>query len=232
MQLPIHKEGWPIIAGFVVATILMAIVWLPLGVLGAALSLWCVWFFRDPDRCPPEGAGTILAPADGRVLPLVQALPPEELEMDPEPLTRISIFMNVFNVHVNRVPANGRIVRTHYRPGRFFNASFDKASAYNERLSALMTLEGGERLAFVQIAGLVARRIRSTLQGGQIVRRGARFGIIRFGSRVDVYLPPEAEARVTEGQHVTAGETVIAQLPGRNAPADADGADDIGRSAS
>lgn len=230
MQLPIHREGWPIIAGFVLATVLMWIFWPPLGIAGSVLSLWCIWFFRDPDRVPQDGTGAVLAPADGRVLPLVEALPPEELEMDPEPLTRISIFMNVFNVHVNRVPADGRIVRTHYRPGRFFNASFDKASAHNERLSALMMLEGGERLAFVQIAGLVARRIRSTLKDGQIVRRGARFGIIRFGSRVDVYLPPEAKACVTEGQHVIAGETVIAELPGRNMPDGADATRDDGGS--
>ncbi|MDH3242645.1 MAG: phosphatidylserine decarboxylase [Alphaproteobacteria bacterium] len=228
MRLPIHREGWPIIGGFVLATVLMWLVWLPLGIAGALLSLWCVWFFRDPNRFPPDGAGTILAPADGRVLPLVEALPPEELEMEAVPLARISIFMNVFNVHVNRVPADGRIVRTHYRPGRFFNASFDKASAHNERLSALMTLEGGERLAFVQIAGLVARRIRSTLKDGQVVRRGERFGIIRFGSRVDIYLPPEAQACVSAGQAVTAGETVVAQLPGRNAPDGADAAGEDG----
>jgi phosphatidylserine decarboxylase len=216
MKLPIHREGLPIIAVFVLATVLLWVLWPPLGIAGIVLSLWCVWFFRDPDRFAQPESGAILSPADGRVLPLVEALPPEELEMGSGPLTRISIFMNVFNVHDNRIPADGRIDRTHYRPGRFFNASFDKASEHNERLSAVMTLDGGERLVFVQIAGLVARRIRSTLKDGQVVERGARFGLIRFGSRVDVYLPPGAEACVAAGQHVVAGETVIARLAGHN----------------
>ncbi len=212
MRLPIHREGLPIIAAFVAVTAVLCWAWLPLGMVGAILSLWCVWFFRDPDRAVPDGPGLVVAPADGRVLPLTEAAPPEELGLGTAPRPRISIFMNIFNVHVNRVPADGTVTATHYRPGRFFNASFDKASEHNERLSALMRLADGGDLVFVQIAGLVARRIRSTLVPGDDVHRGARFGIIRFGSRVDVYLPPDAEVCVHPGQHTTAGETVVARL--------------------
>jgi phosphatidylserine decarboxylase len=219
MQLPVHREGLPIIAGFLLVAAILWFLWMPLGLLGGILSAWCIWFFRDPDRVPPDISGAILSPADGRLLPITVAPPPAELAMGKAPRTRISIFMNIFNVHVNRIPADGTIVDTHYRPGRFFNASFDKASEHNERLSARMRLEGGEELAFVQIAGLVARRIRSTLGAGDTVHRGERFGLIRFGSRVDVYLPADAEVSVSEGQHMIAGETVIARLAGRNAPA-------------
>ena len=219
MQLPVHREGLPIIAGFLLATAVLWFIWLPLGLLGGISSAWCLWFFRDPDRVPPDTPGAILSPADGRLLPVIAAPPPAELAMGSTPRTRLSIFMNIFDVHVNRIPADGTIVDTHYRPGRFFNASFDKASEHNERLSARMRLEGGEELAFVQIAGLVARRIRSALKPGDTVQRGARFGLIRFGSRVDVYLPAGAEVCVSAGQHMTAGETVIARLGGRNTPA-------------
>ena len=218
MQLPVHREGLPIIAGFLLATALLWFLWAPLGLLGGVLSGWCIWFCRDPNRVPPDTSGVILAPADGRLLPIVEMPPPAELAMGNAPRIRISIFMNIFNVHVNRIPADGTIIDTHYRPGRFFNASFDKASEHNERLSARMRLDTGEELAFVQIAGLIARRIRSTLGRGETVHRGARFGLIRFGSRVDVYLPPDVEVCVSEGQHMTAGETVIARLSGRNAP--------------
>ncbi len=217
MQLPIHREGLPIIAGFLLATAILWLLWWPFGLIGVVLSGWCIWFFRDPDRVPPNTPGVILAPADGRVLPIVEAPPPTELAMGNAPRTRVSIFMNIFNVHVNRIPADGTIIDTHYRPGRFFNASFDKASEHNERLSARMSLEGGGELAFVQIAGLVARRIRATLEPGETVHRGARFGLIRFGSRVDVYLPPDAEVCVSAGQITTAGETVIARLGARDA---------------
>jgi phosphatidylserine decarboxylase len=211
----VHREGLPIIAMFVAATALLWWLWPPLGWAGVVLSLWCIWFFRDPDRRTPEGAGLIIAPADGRVLPIVRAAPPEELGMGAAPRTRISIFMNVFNVHVNRCPADGAITAVHYRPGRFINASFDKASTHNERMSARMTTDQGLDIAFVQIAGLVARRIRSTLKPGDRVRAGARYGLIRFGSRVDVYLPDDIVPEVHEGQITVAGETVLA-VPGSN----------------
>lgn len=214
----IHREGLPIIALFVGAAALMWWLWLPLGIAGVILTLWCIWFFRDPERRTPEIPGAIIAPADGRVLPIVKAPPPEELGMGSAPRTRISIFMNVFNVHVNRIPADGRITAIHYRPGRFFNASFDKASIHNERMSARMTTTGGLDIAFVQIAGLVARRIRTTLAVGESVVAGARYGLIRFGSRVDVYLPDGVEPLVREGEITVAGETVLAS-PGSNVSA-------------
>ncbi len=216
MRLPIHREGIPIIAGFIVVAVVAWLAWAPLGWAGAVLSLWCIWFFRDPERDPPHLSGAVLAPADGRLLPIIQASPPEELGMANAPRTRISIFMNIFNVHVNRIPADGVILETHYRRGRFFNASFDKASEHNERLSVRMKLATGEELAFVQIAGLVARRIRSNLSPGDRVRAGDRFGLIRFGSRLDVYLPPGLEPRVAEGAAMTGGETVIAVIGDRN----------------
>jgi phosphatidylserine decarboxylase len=210
MSLRVHRQGLPPIAIFVAVTTLASWAWPPLVVPGVILSLWCIWFFRDPDRETPAGDGLIIAPADGRVLPIVKAPPPEELEMGAAPLTRISIFMNVFNVHVNRIPADGKITAVHYRPGKFFNASFDKASIHNERLSARMTTTAGHDIAFVQIAGLVARRIRSSLAAGDGVTAGARYGIIRFGSRVDVYLPEGLIPMVREGEITVAGETVLA----------------------
>ncbi len=216
MKSPIHREGIPIIAGFIVVTAVLWLIWAPLGWAGAVLSLWCIWFFRDPERAPPQIAGAILSPADGKLLPIVQAAPPEELGMASTPRPRVSIFMNVFDVHVNRIPADGVIIETHYRPGRFFNASFDKASEHNERLSVRMKLETGEELAFVQIAGLIARRIRSELKAGDHVAAGDRFGLIRFGSRLDVYLPMGTEARVAEGAAMVAGETVIAVIDDQN----------------
>ncbi len=210
MSLRVHRQGLPPIAIFVAVTTLASWAWPPLVVPGVILSLWCIWFFRDPDRETPAGDGLIIAPADGRVLPIVKAPPPEELEMGAAPLTRISIFMNVFNVHVNRIPADGKITAVHYRPGKFFNASFDKASIHNERLSARMTTTAGHDIAFVQIAGLVARRIRSSLAAGDGVTAGARYGIIRFGSRVYVYLPEGLIPMVREGEITVAGETVLA----------------------
>lgn len=175
-------------------------------------SLWCAYFFRDPERLAPDIPGVLLAPADGVVLPLVKVTPPVELEMGEGPLYRISIFMNVFNVHVNRVPASGRIVKLTYVPGKFINASFDKASEFNERQLVSMECEGGGKVGFVQIAGLVARRIVCHLKEGQEVTAGERFGLIRFGSRVDVYLTGAFEPAVEKGQKTTAGETVLARL--------------------
>jgi phosphatidylserine decarboxylase len=181
------------------------------------LTLWCIAFFRDPDRLAPAGEALVIAPADGRLLPVAEAAPPAELGMGPGPRTRLSIFMDVFNVHVNRIPEDGVVTALAYRPGKFFNASFDKASVHNERMGVRLSLKGktGEperELALVQIAGLVARRIHCELKEGQRVCRGDRFGIIRFGSRVDVYLPADARVRVRAGQKVIAGETVLADF--------------------
>ena len=218
MRIPIHREGWPFIAIFAVVNFL---VWKfsPWGAVAfAPLTLWCVAFFRDPERKPPPGENRIVSPADGKLLPIVEAVPPEELGLGPEPRPRLSIFMDVFNVHVNRMPVSGTIVALAYRPGRFFNASFDKASVHNERMSARVRPAGstdpGADLAVVQIAGLVARRIVCDLKEGAEVRRGARYGIIRFGSRLDVYLPFSAKIVVQDGSATIAGETVLAELQG------------------
>ena len=190
MRIPIHREGWPAIGIFVGLTAILFLLTGPFGWIGVPLSVWCIWFFRDPERATPAGAGLVISPADGRVLPSAVAPPPPELGMGDTPLTRISIFMNVFNVHVNRVPCDGTVVGLAYRPGRFFNASFDKASEHNERMAAQIRTtgpDGGEiDIAVVQIAGLVARRIKCDLAEGQQVVHGERYGIIRFGSRLDV----------------------------------------------
>ncbi len=215
MRLPIHSAGWPFIGLFVAANLGLAAVSGWAACAFVPLTLWCIAFFRDPERETPTGEGLVVSPADGRLLPVVQAAPPAELGMGPEPRTRLSIFMNVFDVHVNRVPTGGTVVKLAYRKGRFFNASFDKASQHNERMSIRIGLEGGAgELAVVQIAGLVARRIRCDLAQGGRVLRGRRFGIIRFGSRLDVYLPAGAQVLAASGQRVRAGETVLAKLEG------------------
>jgi len=181
------------------------------------VTLWVAAFFRDPERQPPVGRDLILSPADGRLLPVVMAPPPPELGLGPEPRLRLSIFMTIFDVHVNRIPCDGIVTALAYRPGKFFNASFDKASLYNERMSIRMSVgtQSGETmdLGVVQIAGLVARRIQCGLRKGQRVCRGDRFGIIRFGSRLEVFLPPDSRVVARAGQTVRAGETVLAEFP-------------------
>lgn len=215
MNFPIHKEGYPFIALFAAVNLLAFLLSAWLGWLLLPVTIWCVAFFRDPERKLPDGEGLILCPADGKLLPIVEAVPPAELGMGSAARPRLSVFMNVFNVHVNRNPVSGKVVALAYRPGKFFNASFDKASIHNERMSVRLRPEGrGEDgdLAVVQIAGLVARRIVCDLTQGESVTRGARFGIIRFGSRVDVYLPPGTEILVQAGIKTVAGETVLARF--------------------
>jgi phosphatidylserine decarboxylase len=215
VNLPIHREGWLFIALFAAINILAFLFSVWLGVILLPLTLWCVAFFRDPERVTPNEPGLIICPADGRMLPIVDAVPPLELGLGQSARPRLSIFMNVFNVHVNRNPVSGTVIAKSYRPGKFFNASFDKASVHNERMSLRVRPEGDDGthdLAVVQIAGLVARRIVCDLAQGQGVQRGARFGIIRFGSRVDVYLPPDTLILVKEGQIVKAGETILARF--------------------
>jgi len=211
----IHKEGYPFIALFVGVNLLAFLFASWLGWALLPVTIWCVAFFRDPDRKTPDGPGLIICPADGKLLPIVDAVPPIELGLGEAPRPRLSIFMNVFNVHVNRNPVSGSVVVLAYRAGKFFNASFDKASIHNERMSIRLRPEGSDGardLAVVQIAGLVARRIICDLSQGQGVQRGARFGIIRFGSRVDVYLPPGAEILVQSGITTRAGETILARF--------------------
>ena len=212
----IHREGYPFIAIFAGVNLLAFLLAAWLGWLLLPVTLWCVAFFRDPERTPPAGSGLIICPADGKLLPIVEAVPPAELGMGDASRPRLSIFMNVFNVHVNRNPISGSVVALAYRPGKFFNASFDKASIHNERMSIRLRPEGESTdtkdLAVVQIAGLVARRIVCDLVQGEGVRRGERFGIIRFGSRVDVFLPPGTEILVQAGITTRAGETVLARF--------------------
>ncbi len=216
LPLNIHREGYPFIAIFAAVNLLAFLLAAWLGWLLLPVTIWCVAFFRDPDRKTPDAPDLIICPADGKLLPIVDAVPPPELGMGDAPRPRLSIFMNVFNVHVNRNPVSGHVVALAYRAGKFFNASFDKASIHNERMSIRLRPEGeagqAKDLAVVQIAGLVARRIVCDLAQGEGVRRGARFGIIRFGSRVDVYLPPGAEILVQPGITTRAGETVLARF--------------------
>jgi phosphatidylserine decarboxylase len=209
---PINAAGWPFIAIAAAVTILLSWLWSPLGWLGAALTGWVAYFFRDPDRVTPVRAGLIVSPADGIVQPILRAPPPAELGMGTEPRTRISIFLNVFDVHVNRVPADGEVVAASYRPGKFVNAALDKASEDNERMAVRLRMRDGLEIAFVQIAGLVARRIVCDLKPNQPVLAGARFGLIRFGSRLDVYLPEGVAPLVIAGQRAVAGETVLADV--------------------
>ena len=210
--VPIHREGRPFIAIFLVTTLLLWWLWTPLVVLGLVLTCWCIYFFRDPERVTPTRKGLVISPADGVVQMIEEAVPPSELDMGETPLTRVSVFMNVFNVHVNRIPTDGKITRLAYRPGKFVNASLDKASIDNERQAVRMVTEDGQEIAFVQIAGLVARRILCSLANDQSVRAGERFGMIRFGSRVDVFLPEGVTPMVCVGQTTIAGETVLADL--------------------
>jgi len=208
---PPHPAGRPfILGGLVVLLIGLALAgWLAW--LAGLFVLFCLFFFRDPERVPPQRPGTVVAPADGRVVSVAQAIPPGELGLGPIPRWRVSIFLSVLNVHVNRVPADGTVTRIAYRHGAYINASLDKASEQNERNAIAIRLPDGRELAVVQIAGLIARRILCTLREGDAVRAGARFGIIRFGSRTDLYLPEGLRPLVTVGQTMVGGETVIAE---------------------
>ena len=208
--VPINREGYRFVAVFAVITLVLFLIADFLGWIGVILTLWCVYFFRDPDRYTPVRKGLVISPADGLVLPISRAAPPAELGLGDEPMTRVSIFMNVFDVHVNRIPCDGEITAQQYYPGKFFNASLDKASEFNERHAVAMRTASGNDIAFVQIAGLVARRILTDLLDGQSVTAGERYGLIRFGSRVDVYLPDHVAPLVAPGQRTIAGETVLA----------------------
>jgi phosphatidylserine decarboxylase len=208
---PIHSEGYPFIGAFALASLILFWIWSPLGWIGTLLTVWCALFFRDPQRVTPQGEGVVVAPADGRVSLIVQAVPPPELGLGNQPLPRISIFMSVFDCHVNRSPVAGRIERIVYRPGKFINAELDKASEDNERNSLVIVAPGG-KIGVVQIAGLIARRIVSFVREGQSVSAGERFGLIRFGSRLDVFLPDGAKPLVAVGQTAVAGETVLADF--------------------
>lgn len=210
--VPIHRAGWPFIGIALAAAVLLGLLWEPLFWLGLLAAAYCAYFFRDPPRVTPTRVGLVIAPADGMVMPIERAVPPPELELGDQPLTRVSIFLNIFNVHINRVPLDGTITALSYRPGKFLNASLDKASEENERMSLKVTTYDGVDLGFIQIAGLVARRIVCQLKVGEPVRAGQVFGLIRFGSRMDVFLPDGVAPLVVPYQTTVAGETVIADL--------------------
>ena len=209
--VPIHPEGYPFIGGFALASLVLFWLWTPLGWLGTMLTLWCAYFFRDPPRVTPVGDGLVISPADGRISLVVNAVPPPELSLGTKPLPRVSVFMSVFDCHVNRTPVSGRVERIVYTPGKFLNADLDKASEDNER-NALVIANDAGRVGVVQIAGLIARRIKCWTREGQAMIAGERIGMIRFGSRVDVYLPAGTIPLVSEGQTSLAGETVIAEI--------------------
>ena len=212
---PIHPEGYPFVAGFAIVTLILFWLWTPAGWLATFATLWCAYFFRDPQRMSPIYPGVVVAPADGRVVSIANALPPPELGLGATPLVRISIFMNVFDCHVNRSPVTGRIERIVYHEGLFLNASLDKASEDNERNAFVIGTPEGTRIAVIQIAGLVARRIVRFVSDGQALSAGQRIGMIRFGSRADVYLPAGTVPLVGEGQIAVGGETVLAELAGQ-----------------
>jgi phosphatidylserine decarboxylase len=216
--VPINPEGYPFIGVFALASLILFLVWAPLGWMGVVLTIWCALFFRDPPRATPVREGLVVAPADGRISRVTHVVPPADLGLGDRALPRISIFMSVFNCHVNRSPAAGRIERIVYKAGKFLNADLDKASEDNER-NAFVITGPRSRIGVVQIAGLIARRIVPFVQEGQTMAAGDRIGMIRFGSRVDVYLPEGGRALVAQGQLSYAGETVLADLavadPGR-----------------
>jgi len=210
--VPIHPDGYKFVAGAALATLLLFAVASPLGWLGAIATAWCAYFFRDPERVTPARAGLVTSAADGKVAAVTDVAAPNELQLGREKLTRLSVFLSIFDVHIVRAPVAGRIVRSHYVPGAFFNAELDKASEENERRALVIETETGEKIGLVLIAGLIARRIVTFVGEGTSVARGERIGLIRFGSRVDVYMPEGARILAEIGQMAIGGETVLAEL--------------------
>jgi phosphatidylserine decarboxylase len=215
---PVRKEGYPFIAAFFVAAVLLGFIWSGLFWIGLALTGWCAYFFRDPERVVPVDDRLVISPADGLVTAIGPAAPPAELGLGNASMTRISVFMNVFSVHVNRAPVRGRIIKAVHTPGKFVNAALDKASSENERSSLVIEGPQGTVVA-TQIAGLIARRILTWSKEGEALSVGERFGLIRFGSRVDVFLPEGYRPRVSVGQTAIAGESILAEFGGEpNSP--------------
>lgn len=210
---PVHREGYPFVLAFAAVSLVLFLVGLdPLAWIVVILTLWCAYFFRDPERVTPTRKGLVISPADGRISSIVEVVPPPELDLPSEKHVRISVFMNVFDVHVNRAPMEGRITRLAYVPGAFLNAELDKASEDNERQALTLDVGTGQPIGVVQIAGLVARRIVKFVDEGERLGVGQRFGLIRFGSRVDVYLPVSVKPLACVGQRAVAGETVLADM--------------------
>lgn len=215
--VPVHKEGYPFVAAFFVASLVLGWIWDPLFWIGLILTLWCAYFFRDPERVTPQDDDLVISPADGRVSSVQMVVPPQELNLGTEPMLRVTVFMNVFNCHVNRAPMRGRVTTIAYKEGQFLNAELDKASTDNERNGLVIDTKHGA-IGVVQIAGLVARRIICWTNMNEPLDAGERFGLIRFGSRLDVFLPAGAEPRVSLGQTAIAGETVIAEFGSTKGP--------------
>lgn len=210
--VPIHPDGYKFVAGAALVTLILFAVAPPLGWLGALATIACAYFFRDPERVPPQRPGLVVSAADGKIAAIAGVAPPPELGLDGERRTRLSVFLSVLDVHIVRSPVAGRVVRSHYVPGAFFNAELDKASEENERRALVIETEGGEKIGLVLIAGLIARRIVTFAGEGASVARGQRLGLIRFGSRVDLYLPTGARILAEIGQTAVGGETAVAEL--------------------
>ncbi len=212
---PLHPAGVPFVAIFAVATLLLSLIWEGFLCIGMILTLWCAYFFRDPARVTPNDDNLVISPADGMVSMIETVTLPNEFDTDDVAMyNRISIFLNVFDVHIQRIPFSGKVKEVVYRPGKFLNASLDKASEENERSSVLIETTFGKKIAFVQIAGLIARRIINDLKNDQAVTAGTRYGLIRFGSRVDLYLPLDVQPLVCVGQRMVGGETIMADMNG------------------
>lgn len=212
VAVPMHPEGRKFVAVFAAASVVAGFIFAPLFWIGLGLTIWCYYFFRDPVRSVPVDDRLLVSPADGMVSLITETVAPPELELGDEPRMRVSVFMNVFNCHVNRAPFGGTVSKIVYHHGKFLNASLDKASEHNERNLLAIRRDDGTDIAVVQIAGLVARRIVCFVKEGERVTTGGRFGLIRFGSRLDIYLPPGVQPLVTLGQTTTAGETILAEL--------------------
>lgn len=212
--VPIHREGYPFIIIFFIITCLLWFVWTPLFLLSLVLTIWCIYFFRDPERQIIQDDKLVLSPADGKIVFLDKVVPPSELELGSEPMTKISIFMSVFSCHVNRSPIAGEIKKITYIKGKFLSAQLDKSSEDNERNCLLIEGEHGS-IGVVQVAGLIARRIRCWRKENEILDAGKKIGMIRFGSRVDVYLPDEIVPQIAIGQQAVAGETILARVGGK-----------------
>lgn len=218
VAVPMHPEGRKFVAIFAAVSVGLGFLWTPLFWVGAGLTVWCYYFFRDPERLVPQQEGLIISPADGVVSLIQDVVPPAELGLGEAPLTRVSVFMNVFNCHVNRAPVAGKVTAIAYHHGKYLNASLDKASEHNERNGLTIETPDGDKVGVVQIAGLVARRIVCFVEEGAALEIGHRFGLIRFGSRLDVYLPTGVSPLVVVGQTAVAGETVLADMTGHQKP--------------
>jgi len=210
--VPIHRDGHKFVFAFALAALILFFIARPLGWIGVILTLGCAYFFRDPDRVTPIREGLVVSGADGRIISVEDVVPPAELGLSPQAVSRVSVFLSLLDVHIARAPVSGKIIRSVYVPGHFFNAELDKASEENERRALVIETEKGERFGVVLIAGLVARRIVTFVEEGDSVLAGDRLGLIRFGSRIDVYLPERGHALVAPGQHAIGGETVLADL--------------------